>query len=622
MSDLAHFKYHCQQMYKSFITFFLILVSLQIHSEELETIEITPVSILESEATSPVPIKIITAAEIKAQGATRLQDVLYLKEGVSFVRSGTKLAPSIRGFSPEHTLFLIDGQRIANEPTNKYDLERMDLINIERIEIIKGPLSNIYGPDALGGVINLITKKVKKDKVALNLRNSTYDAKSPKNSISAQADKKLGPSFISVFATHIKEDPLYYNVKESIDDKKEINSVGAGLGYQKGKVEFRARQTFSNDTHESLYYNYLNSSYVYDADRHHRNFSSGELKLTHGDIRHITMLSHSTYKKSGDTHLQSDDTLLMRKRARIYVTQLAHRTEVNTEDHLLTVGINHRREDFYGNAFNYKNRSKYLPEYYSLYLIDQWAYSERLIIVPSLRQDRINYFEDKLLGQLGATLSLDDKMEKSIKFNFSQGYRVPTPKDLYVDVMIMKGNPDLKSETTNAYNLEYHQLNSHSDFKIAFFYNQIDHLIQEYYDPALSKYSFRNSSQASIKGSELFVRKRFSKHENSLGHTFLDATESDGERLPNRARHQALFNTTWFFEPFSLSNDLNCRIDELLYNRRNTLEEYSYCSFDLALTYQAKKYQVLLKTLNLFDYYKFGLPQRPRLLTLALNTEF
>lgn len=160
---------------------------------------------------------------------------------------------------------------------------------------------------------------------------------------------------------------------------------------------------------------------------------------------------------------------MMSKIARIYVNETSYRAEVTQGDHFLSTGINHRREDFYGNAFNYKNHSKYLPNYSSFFLIDQWGAHDRLILVPSISYEKLNYFSDKILTQFGATYSLDDNMEETIKFNYAQGYRVPTPKDLYVDVLVMKGNDELVPETTNSYNIEYRRSHMDSEFRGVFF---------------------------------------------------------------------------------------------------------------------------------------------------------
>lgn len=603
--------------------YLLLLIPLALRAQtHLRTIDVTSASVLESENLGPIPVNIVTNEEFQERGATRLQEALYLQEGVSLVRSGSKLAPSIRGFNPEHTLILIDGQRLTNEPGNKYDLERMDLTDIERIEVIKGPLSTIYGADALGGVINLVSRKIEKDQVKLHLRNANYDFKSPRNAASLQIDKKISRFGVRLFGTQTKEAPLLFNHRESIDDKKEISTFGGVLEFTQGSLTFRGRQSWSQDTHESLYFNFLNENYVRDDDRHLRTFSSGELVYKQDKLTHTTTATYTSYQKRGDTHLQSNDQLLMSKRARIYVTELNHRSELVLDNQLLTLGLNHRREDFYGNAFNYDNHSKYLPEYSSVYLIDQWAATNRLIIVPSLRFEHINYFEDKLLTQAGATLFLDDRSEQSLKFNFAQGRRVPTPKDLYVDVMIMKGNPNLIPETSQTYNLEYHFLSRQTSFRLGYFYNDVDGLIQEHYDPSLSKFTFRNLPSATIQGVEASGRHRFRYHENTLAYTYLEANEEVGGRLPNRARHHPILNTTYYIGEYKLINDISCQLDELLYDENNRIKKFSYCSFDLGLIRQFYKYHILVRGTNLFNEFERGIPQRPRLFTLALNAQF
>lgn len=107
------------------------------------------------------------------------------------------------------------------------------------------------------------------------------------------------PSF---FVAHVKEDPLYFNVKETIDDKKEINSFGT-----------------------AVFYNY--SRYLNDLDHHERFFSGGEFKYRMGKVKHITKLSHSSYIKEGKTYLQDNDQLTMSKIARMYVNEAGYRAE-------------------------------------------------------------------------------------------------------------------------------------------------------------------------------------------------------------------------------------------------------------------------------------------------------
>ena len=111
-------------------------------------------------------VDVITNKEIETIGAADLKDVFEKTSGLSLqygtfpaASSASKSSVSIRGLGGTGTLFLIDGRRMAGEVKNPYDLDRIPAGMIERIEIIKGPMSVLYGADATGGVINIITKQ-------------------------------------------------------------------------------------------------------------------------------------------------------------------------------------------------------------------------------------------------------------------------------------------------------------------------------------------------------------------------------------------------------------------------------------------------------------------------------
>ncbi|MCV6626025.1 MAG: TonB-dependent receptor [Cellvibrionaceae bacterium] len=111
-------------------------------------------------------VEVLTAAEIEAMGAQTLKDVFNNTPGL-IVQYGTfpaassasKASVSLRGLGATGTLWLLDGRRLAGEVKNPYDMDRIPAAIVERIEIVKGPMSALYGADALGGVINIITKR-------------------------------------------------------------------------------------------------------------------------------------------------------------------------------------------------------------------------------------------------------------------------------------------------------------------------------------------------------------------------------------------------------------------------------------------------------------------------------
>lgn len=116
-------------------------------------------------------VEVVTEDEIKKTGAQSLKDILNNTAGVN-VQYGTfpsassksKSSISLRGMGAKGTLLLVDGKRLGGEVANPYDLDRIPASQIEKIEIVKGPMSTLYGADATGGVVNIITKKPKSGK--------------------------------------------------------------------------------------------------------------------------------------------------------------------------------------------------------------------------------------------------------------------------------------------------------------------------------------------------------------------------------------------------------------------------------------------------------------------------
>ncbi len=116
-------------------------------------------------------IKVITQEELKARGANNLREALQSKLNVDLGQDGVYgSSVSINGISGEGVKIMVDGVPIVGRLDGKLDLSQINLNNIDHIEIVEGPLSVIYGTDAMGGVINIITKTFQADKVNINLK--------------------------------------------------------------------------------------------------------------------------------------------------------------------------------------------------------------------------------------------------------------------------------------------------------------------------------------------------------------------------------------------------------------------------------------------------------------------
>lgn len=164
----------------------------------------------------PILTQVITSKQIEARSITDVRGLLEQEvPGLNFQEVGFGASIDIQGLGAKHILFLIDGERIAGENDGNIDYSRINVYDIERIEIVKGAASALYGSQAMGGVINIITKQAK-EKYELSA-DFKYMGRNQKN-----FDK-------------VDKDDFNYNYKKNLD-KENINaSVNLGLNFEKIK---------------------------------------------------------------------------------------------------------------------------------------------------------------------------------------------------------------------------------------------------------------------------------------------------------------------------------------------------------------------------------------------------
>lgn len=125
----------------------------------VDTIVVTGSRRAETQADAVVAPEVMTRREIELSGGENLAELLEEHPGVQIDPSFAGAGIRLQGFDPEHTLILVDGMRINGRVDGVFDLSRIPAERIERVEIIKGPASALYGSDALGGVVNIITRR-------------------------------------------------------------------------------------------------------------------------------------------------------------------------------------------------------------------------------------------------------------------------------------------------------------------------------------------------------------------------------------------------------------------------------------------------------------------------------
>lgn len=143
----------------------------------------------------PAPVDVISEQEIKLSGATTLKDILLEQPGISLAPNEEN-AIQIQGFESDYTLILIDGQPVIGRTRGALDLSRINVANIQQVEVVKGPSSALWGSDALAGVINIITKKSTKplsfNSYAQYGSRSSYDAGSTLSFLKSKLSGSVG----------------------------------------------------------------------------------------------------------------------------------------------------------------------------------------------------------------------------------------------------------------------------------------------------------------------------------------------------------------------------------------------------------------------------------------------
>ncbi|GGY11837.1 TonB-dependent receptor [Massilia dura] len=136
-------------------------------AEPLQTVVVTASTQEQTVRDAPASISVLTRADIEKRPVLEVAELLGTIEGVSLSRSGNQVpGVQLRGLGAAYTLFLVDGKRVnstsASFRGNDYDTGWVPTTEIERIEVVRGPMSSLYGSDAIGGVVNIITRKVGK----------------------------------------------------------------------------------------------------------------------------------------------------------------------------------------------------------------------------------------------------------------------------------------------------------------------------------------------------------------------------------------------------------------------------------------------------------------------------
>lgn len=494
-----------------FIILFLFNLNALAEEKFFDEIVVTASRIEEPRKDLPVSIQIVSQEEIKTSVSKNAGDlIIETASGHITKYPGLNTTVYLRGFgggadpTGARNLILIDGHRAST-----INLATIPTHDIEKIEVLKGPSSVIYGSNAMGGVINIITKETEEEGIHgfFGLEGGSWDRRK------VEGELKFKKSPFDIFLSASYSDSSDYETK---DYGKIINS-----GYSNESVSFKLGYEIAKGHKISLGF------------QHWRGWEIG----SPGPLSWQTPRDYSDILRNSFNVLYKSDILKV---------EYYYSKEIN-EFHddfgiykykTATQGINVLKTFFFGdhriliggewNRVNMENKNTPPPPYKPKSEYDNYgAFTEvrfslldkKLLIYSGIRYD---YFKNELLPTEGmavkaASESLDHITIRggtvykisdslSIRANVGNAFRAPSPNEYAGEYIFWGtryiGNPELKPEKAINYEGGFDFNKSGFKGSLTFFHSLWKDKIVSYYDTLLSGYSFKNEKKATIQGWE------------------------------------------------------------------------------------------------------------------------
>ena len=549
---------------------------------------------------APVQTEVISHRQLQQYAGRSIEDILSgLTASFDFSENDMSSRLQMNGLGNSYVLILIDGRRLHGDNGGENDLSLIDPHNIERIEIVKGASSALYGSDAIAGVINIITKKHREQGLMLEntSRFGSYGDFRQHNGIALNYGKLS--SYTNFQLQHsdgwqnTSEEALSQTEYHITDSRnKTVNrhtnwQVAEHLTYQlTRKIELYADGTIywkriyrlcghhpgvDVKTWDLQYDNSsvsaggqwkLNDTDIItlDADwkRHAYNYVYTDTTLTDGYVngRFTNFFPYFP----GDKELQSDQQLTNVSLKGVFTLPYEQK---------LSTGLDYRYD--WLKAPMRVAGGKATDNTEALYVQDELALLNPLYLTAGLRLTRNEGFGFRLTPKISAMLKLGDLR---LRATWSQGYKTPTPKELHYQyiknmngVYLYLGNTDLKAQYSNYLGMSLEYTIGRLTMTVAPYYNQVNDMItlvtiptKEAPGDLITKYDpirvrqYQNMEDAKTYGVDVTVRYQTKNFTAGGSYSYLDteANQYDSENdvmqkvtIDGMAHHKANVYATW-----------------------------------------------------------------------------
>lgn len=540
-----------------------------------QTIELPPVSV---EVTSPTTVAtpidqiansvtVITGAEMERDQRRTAPDALSTVPGLNVVQSGGNgglTSVFMRGTNSNHTKILIDGIEVSDpsNPTRVFDLGQLLTADLERIEVLRGPQSGLYGADAIGGVISVVTKAGNGPPTATGTVEGgsfgTFNQTARLSGSQSQFNYAFNLAHFRTESTPVTPPELLPPGRQRINDFYDnwtySTKLGADVTDNFG-VHLVARYTDATlrftGTNDCVFF--PSFACFPDAAQStqavHQLFSRGEAVWSLFDDRFknyfgVNYTDHWNWNKAPDPAVPS--------------TNRGDRTKYDWRGVLsavagqtLVMGLEQETERMHTDTVDTQNGNK------AAYVELQSEFAKRLFFVANIRHDDNDAFGGHNTYRLAPAV-LVPVTETKLKASYGTGFKAPTLSDMFANFPpFFFGNPNLKPEESTGYDFGFEQpvWNDRVRFGATYFHNDITNLITT--NDTFT--TLINVGQAQTWGEEAFASVAVTEEIKLRGdYTFTRAIDAmTGLDLLRRPRHKASLTAVWTpTEKLTLSSTL------------------------------------------------------------------
>ncbi len=494
-------------------------------------------------------IRVIDRATIDKMGAQNLRDVLSNSLNIRLSQDNVLgSSMSLQGISGQNVKILIDGVAVTGRVNGNIDISQINMNNVERIEIVEGPLSVSYGTDALAGTINIITKKFQKPSSSASV-TGYYESIGQYNYSArlAHSTKNYTFSFLggrNYFDGWKYEDQPFKIEQEKLADSTRVmdwkpkeqffGTAFIGRQLKRTKLGFTSDYFYEQIMNRGLprepyYETAFDDYYTTNRFNHSLTLVGKIFKNTNTSL----IFANNYYRRIKNTYINdlttlnqtltansSDQDTSMFNNITVRGTFSSSRTEakLNAE-----VGYDLQHET--GTGLRIKDTKQQIGDY-SLFASAEYKPFDKTVIRPGVRLSYNSAYQAPIIP----SINIKQEIGKGniIRFSYARGFRAPSLKDLYfyfVDVNHnIKGNEDLKAEYSHNFSLSYSR--SFTVKKVAFklenlnFYNTIENLIT-LAQASATEYTYFNLNKYKTIGTQLQLETRWKGLTAAVGGSYV-----------------------------------------------------------------------------------------------------